>query len=109
VEAVASLRRAVAIWYRLPSPTPLNLYNLACCHATLAGLAGEPGSGITPAEGRAQSDRAVDWLRQAVDAGYRKLAVLRTDHDLDPLRSRDDFQLPMMDLAMPAEPFAGPQ
>jgi hypothetical protein len=31
---------------------------------------------------------------------------MRTDPDLDPLRSRPDFQLLLMDLAMPAEPFA---
>jgi serine/threonine-protein kinase len=107
-EAVASIRRAVAIWMRLSSRNPYDLYNLSCSHAKLAGLAAEPNSGMTPAEGRAEADRAVDWLRQAVAAGYRKLAVLRTDHDLDPLRSRDDFQLLMMDLAMPDDPLARP-
>jgi hypothetical protein len=48
----------------------------------------------------------MDWLRQAVAGGYRKLTVLRTDLDLDPLRSRPDFQLLMMDLAFPDDPFA---
>jgi hypothetical protein len=33
---------------------------------------------------------------------------MNRDPDLDPLRSRPDFQLLMMDLAMPAEPFARP-
>ena len=45
-------------------------------------------------------------LREAVTAGFRDLAHIRTDTDLDPLRSRPDFQLLMMDLAFPAEPFA---
>jgi hypothetical protein len=31
---------------------------------------------------------------------------MRTDTDLDPSRSRSDFQLLMMDMAMPADPFA---
>jgi hypothetical protein len=31
---------------------------------------------------------------------------MRTDTDLDPLRSRADFQLLMTDLAFPADPFA---
>jgi hypothetical protein len=31
---------------------------------------------------------------------------MRTDTDLDSLRARDDFRVLMMDLAMPAEPFA---
>jgi serine/threonine-protein kinase len=105
-EAVASYRRAAAIWTRLSSRTPHDLYNLACTHSRLAGLAAEPGSGMMATEGRAEADRAMDWLRQAVAAGYRKLTFLRTDPDLDPLRSRPDFQLLLMDLAFPDDPFA---
>jgi hypothetical protein len=45
-------------------------------------------------------------LQQAVDAGYRDLSNLRTDTDLEPIRSRSDFQLLLMDLAMPKNPFA---
>jgi serine/threonine-protein kinase len=105
-EAVASLRRAAAIWKRLTSPTPVNLYNMACCHATLAGLAGEPGAGMTPAEGRAEANRAMETLHRAVSAGYRDLLMMRTDPDLRPLRSRPDFQHLLLDLALPAEPFA---
>jgi tetratricopeptide (TPR) repeat protein len=104
-EAVASLRRAVANWMRLSSRTPRDLYNLSCSHAKLADLAAEPGSGMTAAEGQAESDRAMEWLRQAVAAGYRKLSIMRTDTDLDPLRSRPDFRLLIMDLEFPADPF----
>jgi hypothetical protein len=46
------------------------------------------------------------WLRQAVDAGYRNVALMQRDQDLDPLRSRDDFRLLMMDLEFPDDPFA---
>jgi eukaryotic-like serine/threonine-protein kinase len=104
-EAVASLRRAVANWMRLSSRTPRDLYNLSCSHAKLADLAAEPGSGMTAAEGQAESDRAMEWLRQAVAAGYRKLSIMRTDTDLDPLRTRPDFRLLIMDLEFPADPF----
>ena len=45
-------------------------------------------------------------LREAVTAGFRNLAHMRTDTDLDPLRPRLDFQLLMMDLAMPDDAFA---
>jgi hypothetical protein len=38
--------------------------------------------------------------------GYRNVAVMQMDHDLDPLRSRPDFQLLMMDLEFPDDPFA---
>jgi serine/threonine-protein kinase len=105
-QAVASIRRAVAIWTRLSSRTPYDYYNLCCSHAQLAGLAAEPNSGMTAAEGQAEADRAMACLRQAITGGYRKLTVLQTDHDLDPLRPRPDFQLLMMDLEFPDAPFA---
>jgi hypothetical protein len=45
-------------------------------------------------------------LRKAVGMGFRTFDDFRTEDALDPLRSRDDFKPLMMDLAMPAEPFA---
>jgi hypothetical protein len=45
-------------------------------------------------------------LRQAAAADYRSAPVYRHEPALGPLRGRDDFQLLMMDLAMPAAPFA---
>jgi hypothetical protein len=45
-------------------------------------------------------------LREAVAGGFSNLAHMRRDTDLDPLRSRLDFQLLMMDLAMPDDVFA---
>jgi hypothetical protein len=41
--------------------------------------------------------------------GYRNPDAYRTEDALDPLRGRDDFRMLMMDLAMPAEPFARPR
>ena len=38
--------------------------------------------------------------------GYRNRIQLGLESALEPLHSREDFQLLMMDLAMPAEPFA---
>jgi hypothetical protein len=46
----------------------------------------------------------VSTLKRAIGAGYRDLAHMRID--TDPLRSRPDFQLLMMDLAFPANLFA---
>ena len=45
-------------------------------------------------------------LRRAVAGGYRNVARINRDPDLDPLRARPDFQALMMDLAMPADPFS---
>jgi serine/threonine-protein kinase len=37
------------------------------------------------------ANRALEFLRQAIAKGYENLAVLKTDKDLDSLRSRQDF------------------
>ena len=61
---------------------------------------------MSAGEGPAEADKAMDRLRRAVAMGYRNFDALRTEAALDPLRDRDDFRLLMMDLAMPADPFA---
>jgi tetratricopeptide (TPR) repeat protein len=104
--AAGSIRQSVSIYERLPTPKPEERYNVACGHALLAGIAPKPHSGLTAAEGQAESERAMQSLRRAVAAGYRNMSVLRGDHDIDALRSRDDFKLLMMDLEFPDEPFA---
>jgi hypothetical protein len=91
---------------RLPTTASRQIYNLACYQALLAGASEERGSGLSADEGGAGADRAMDTLRRAVAAGYGALAHMQADTDLDPLRDRDDFRLLMMDLAMPADPFA---
>ena len=78
---------------------------MGCCHATLAGLAGRVGAGVSAAEGQAEADQAMALIRKSVGMGYRDATVLRTDSALDPLRDRPDFQLMMMDLVFPTEPF----
>ena len=105
-EAAAAVREAVAILERLPTLRQVDHYNLACEYAKLAGVAALSGSGMSADEGRAAAERAMQWLHRAVARGYRNIALMRRDHDLDPLRSRDDFQLLMMDLEFPDDPFA---
>ena len=73
-------------------------------HAALAGLASRAGSGVSAGEAEAEAEKAMTLLRRAVALGYRS-AAFRNEDALDPLRSRDDFRLMMMDLAMPAEVF----
>ncbi len=57
------------------------------------------------AEGEAESNSAIRLLRKAVAGGFSEAPRYRTETALDPLRARPDFQLLMMDLAMPADPF----
>jgi serine/threonine-protein kinase len=105
-EAVTAWRRAVAIGERLRSPYDQPLYHLAGCHAFLGAAAGVPGSGLAAEEGPVELGRAMDTLSRAVAAGYRDVHWMRRDPDLDPLRSRPDFQVLLMELDFPADPFA---
>jgi serine/threonine-protein kinase len=106
--AAAEFRRAVAIMERLANlqPDGYNLYNLACFRSLLSGLATRPGSGLTTSEASMLGEQAVKTLRRAVAAGLQDVAYMRRDTDIDPLRSRPDFQLLLMDLAFPEQPFA---
>jgi hypothetical protein len=106
--AADDARRALGMSEELP-PSPWSLLETACCHAVLAGLAGRAGSGVSAAEGSEEATRAIEWLRRAVGVGYRNANEVRIESALDPLRSRADFRLIMMDLAFPAEPFAPTQ
>jgi serine/threonine-protein kinase len=105
-DALATLQRAVSVGERLRSTYYEPLYYLAGCHALLGGIAAAKGSGLSTDLGTVELDRAMNALHRAAAAGFRSVAWLRRDPDLDPLRSRLDFQLLMMDLAMPDDPFA---
>jgi hypothetical protein len=56
-EAAASFRSALAIVEQLPTLTPRNHYDLACCHAQLAGVAADAGSGLTPEQRVTEADK----------------------------------------------------
>ncbi len=107
--AAADLRRAVGVFEALPSPTGENLFIFACIRAALAGLVDRAGSGVSAAEAASEAETAMALLHRAVGMGYRLPDAYRTEDALDPLRGRDDFRMLMMDLAMPAEPFARPR
>ena len=62
---------------------------------------------MSPGQGQAEADPAMDQLRRAVGMGYRNRDAFRTEDALDPIRARRDFRLLLDDLAFPADPFAG--
>jgi tetratricopeptide (TPR) repeat protein len=104
--AAADTRRALGLCDGVRPRSVWVLFDMACCHAALAGLAGQAGSGVSATEGEDQAARAMESLRQAIAVGYRDASQLRIESALASLRSRDDFKLLMMDLAMPADPFS---
>ena len=74
-----------------PAATAEDLYNVACIYALASRLA--PGEGP-----RSYAENAVESLRQAMARGYRDLAHLQEDQDLEGLRSREDFKQFVKDL-----------
>jgi tetratricopeptide (TPR) repeat protein len=104
--AVGAARRSVELFGMLPSQSAEQLFELACAHAVLSGLAGRAGSPVPAAAGRAEGHAAMDALRRALVPGNVYPDRLRTDPALDPIRDRDDFRMLMQDVGFPTWPFA---
>jgi tetratricopeptide (TPR) repeat protein/tRNA A-37 threonylcarbamoyl transferase component Bud32 len=104
--SVVDARKAIALYESLPCRLGEEQYELACCHAALAAAAGRESSGISANDGGAEADQAMTLLREAVIQGYRNTNAMSGESALDSLRNRHDFQLLMLDLAFPPNPFA---
>jgi hypothetical protein len=107
--ALPTYRRAREILETLPHPSADALFILAGVQAQCAALpasdATRPSAG-EPAERPVTLDRAMETLRRATAAGFRDVDRLGRDTNLDPLRTRPDFQRLRMDLAFPPDPFS---
>ena len=89
--AAADVRLALRLSEGLRLPEGYAAFTIACSHAALAGLAGQEGTGVSAAEGKAHAAQAMALLRKAVN-GYVYIHNYRTEGALDPLREREDFQ-----------------
>jgi hypothetical protein len=83
---------------RLPKTESGDLYNLACCYALLHGLAQEKGSGLTTADADTAVEKAMGMLHRAKAAGYRDVAHMHKDTELDSLRKLPEFEMLLADL-----------
>jgi hypothetical protein len=94
---VVGCRETVEWYERVGGTSAGYLYDAACYRAVLAGLlAGDPAA--------AEADKAMDWLRKAVAAGYSNRPHIDGDTDLDALRGRADFRALVGSLPYPAPP-----
>jgi serine/threonine-protein kinase len=88
---------------------PDKLYSVACELASCIPLV-EQGRGDSVdrwrVERRKYIDLALETLRQAIGAGYQDIALMRSDPELNPLRSSNEFQSLLSDLTFPVNPFA---
>src|SRR5208337_2612329 len=61
----------MALYEGLPSRSGEEWFEMACCHAALAGAAGRERSGIPAGDGESEAGKATTLLRKAVAVGYR--------------------------------------
>jgi serine/threonine protein kinase/tetratricopeptide (TPR) repeat protein len=74
----------------------------AACTLSLCIPAVEKAADLSEAkrkeQARAYADRAMHFLREAIAHGFKDVGHMKKDTDLDPLRSRPDFQQLLRDL-----------
>jgi serine/threonine protein kinase len=86
-------RATAEMWEKLKRTDAVSLYEAACMRAVTAAVLRAGGKPKGRAEDAAtEADRAMAWLKQAVAAGFKDVAYMRQDTDLDALRNRADFQ-----------------
>src|SRR5262249_39617871 len=82
-----------------------DVYNAACYLARCVPLA-ERDTQFSETQRKEQAqtyaDRAMATLRQAVQNGFKDVAHMKKDSDLDPLRQRADFQKLLAELVSTA-------
>ncbi len=103
-EASRATLDRVELW---PSD-PSELYDVARSLSSCIPLVGRGRVDLTleqQSERRRYSDRAFELIRRAVHCGFMDIARMKSDYALDPIRSRSDFNLLLLDLTLPADPF----
>ena len=99
-----SYRRLVSAAEAIPQPDGPLLYTVACARARLSVLLKadphDPSSGP-----RAEAVRAIDALRRAIAADPNLAHSARSDTDFAPLRGLPEFQVILLDLEFPVNPF----
>ena len=93
-------RQTAEMWEALGRNDKYSLYAAAKFRAVTAAVLRAGGqSESTAAEAEKEAERSMDWLRQAVTAGFNSAALLKFDSkDLTVLADREDFQNVLADL-----------
>jgi hypothetical protein len=109
-ETRASIDRACQRLERSPELRDAStLYKLASLYSRMSGLCRPdkaPSTDQARRERAALADRAMAFLHRAVAARQDDVSHMKHDPELDPLRSRVDFQGLLLDMNFPADPFA---
>src|SRR5262249_8117112 len=90
---IAGCRQSVELWEKLSRTDSTSLYTAAAYRAVLARLIHDNDKSPAAAKlAEAEADRAMDWLKKSVAAGFQDKAKLMKDKDFQSLQSRDDFR-----------------
>jgi tetratricopeptide (TPR) repeat protein len=110
-EGRCSLQRALGLIEQLPQLNGSDQYNLGRLRAQWSRTVGLGRASLTQkerTEREAHLDQALQSLRKAVAAGYRKVGKIKIESSLDPLRSSEDFQKLLSELEKREPDMAGP-
>jgi eukaryotic-like serine/threonine-protein kinase len=93
-------RTTAELWEKQGRTDADSLYQAAVCRAVAAKVMRQAKPLTADAARRAlgEEDRAMAWLQKAVTAGFKDVADLKQDKDLEALRDRADFRKLVSDL-----------
>jgi serine/threonine protein kinase len=98
-EAGALARESAELFEKQHRAQPRDLYAVACFRAIVAAaIRASDKSPEGEKQAVAEADRAMAWLKKAVDAGFINHDHMTKDTDLDVLRDRADFKALMSEL-----------
>jgi tetratricopeptide (TPR) repeat protein len=114
-ERIKQFRAAAEKWEQLNRTDASYYFRAACWRAVIASVlraADRSPQGLSRAD--AEADRAMEWLKKAVDAGFTDRARIKEWDHLEALRDRDDYRrlvasLPPKDNVVAAAPGEIPQ
>ena len=87
------------MWEKLKRTDAGSLYNEACWRAVTAAVIRASDDSETAANAAAaEAERALIWLKQAVAAGFKNVAHMKKDTDLDALRTHEEFKMLIAEL-----------
>jgi tetratricopeptide (TPR) repeat protein len=98
-------RTTAVLWEKQGRTDEASLYQATVCRAVTAKVMRQAKPLTADAARRAlgEEDRAMAWLQKAVAAGFKDVAGLKQDKDLEALRDRADFRKLVSDLEATAK------
>jgi len=100
----AGCRTTAEMWENQGRGDADGLYNAACYRAVTSAVIRDSDPSVTGAgQANAEADRAMEWLKRAVAAGYKDVANMTKDNDIDALRGREDFRALLKELGAAAQ------